>query len=290
MRRKVAAQFTLLRHLLHRSKPPPLPRFAHMRRAFQRNRPDRLRFPQKGSRGQVQKASRHALLRKTRTRHRKEPGQARVSPHRQHLCECRAACAHQDKGALRFFTVTVALLDGDRPLPFMLGHLGQNAIQLILLAFVVMRALSNFSCGTGPRKHGAFFLHCGQLGNRNTPVMSGKRARYTRSSATRATIEGRARIAAAKQKSLPQATSASMGSDGADCLEAQAHWPCGHARGLNGKMLSPRTKQEPLSQPRSASGKLASRIGSKEKRRVAALRERRLRAKSAARLPRSING
>ena len=33
----------------------------------------------------------------------------------------------------------------------------------------------------------------------------------------------------------------------------------------------------PLSQPRSASGKLASRIGSKEKRRVAALRERRLR-------------
>ena len=33
----------------------------------------------------------------------------------------------------------------------------------------------------------------------------------------------------------------------------------------------------PLSQPKSASGKLASRIGSKEKRRVAALRERRLR-------------
>ena len=112
----------------------------------------------------------------------------------------------------------------------------------------------------------------------------------TRSSATRATIESRTRIAAAKQKSLPQATSASMGSGGADCLEAQAHWPCGHARGLNGKMLSPRTKQEPLSQPRSASGKLASRIGSKEKRRVAALRERRLRTKSAARLSRSING
>ena len=58
----------------------------------------------------------------------------------------------------------------------------------------------------------------------------------TRSSGTRATIEGRARIAAAKQNSLPQATSASMGSGGADCLEAQAHWPCGHARGLNGKM------------------------------------------------------
>ena len=112
----------------------------------------------------------------------------------------------------------------------------------------------------------------------------------THSGATRATIESRARIAAAKQKSLPQATSASMGSGGADCLEARAHWPCGHVRGLNGKMLSPQTKQEPLSQPRSASGKLASRIGSKEKRRVAALRERRLRAKSAARLPRSING
>ncbi len=74
--------------------------------------------------------------------------------------------ARQDKGALRFFAFTVALLDGDRPLPFMLGHLGQNAIQLILLAFVVMRALSNFSCGTGPRKHGAFFPHCGQLGNK----------------------------------------------------------------------------------------------------------------------------
>ena len=58
----------------------------------------------------------------------------------------------------------------------------------------------------------------------------------TRSSATRATIESHTRIAAAKQKSLPQATSASMDSGGADCLEAQAHWPCGHARGLNGKM------------------------------------------------------
>ena len=45
----------------------------------------------------------------------------------------------------------------------MLGHLGQNAIQLILLAFVVMRALRNLSRGTGSRKHGAFFLHCGQL-------------------------------------------------------------------------------------------------------------------------------
>ncbi len=74
--------------------------------------------------------------------------------------------ARQDKGALRFFAFTVALLDGNGPLPFMLGHLGQNAIQLILLAFVVMRALSNFSCGAGPRKHGAFFLHCGQLGNK----------------------------------------------------------------------------------------------------------------------------
>ncbi len=83
--------------------------------------------------------------------------------------------ARQDKGALRFFAFTVALLDSYRPLSFMLGHLGQNAIQLILLAFVVMRALSNFSCGTNPRKHGAFFLHCGQLGNRNTPVISGKR-------------------------------------------------------------------------------------------------------------------
>ena len=74
--------------------------------------------------------------------------------------------ARQDKSALRFFAFTIALFDGDRPLPFMLGHLGQNAIQLILLAFVVMRALSNFSCGTGPRKHGAFSLHCGQLGNK----------------------------------------------------------------------------------------------------------------------------
>lgn len=57
----------------------------------------------------------------------------------------------------------------------------------------------------------------------------------TRSSATRATIESRANCRS-KTKSLPQATSASMGSGGADYLEAQAHWPCGHARELNGKM------------------------------------------------------
>ena len=45
----------------------------------------------------------------------------------------------------------------------MFGHLGQNTIQLILLAFVVMSTLSNLSRGTGLHKHGAFFLHCGQL-------------------------------------------------------------------------------------------------------------------------------
>lgn len=85
----------------------------------------------------------------------------------------------------------------------------------------------------------------------------------TRSSATRATIESQVgrQIAAAKQKSLPQATSASMGSGGADCLEAQAHWPCGHARGLNGKMPA-RTQRSVGSWRRSAERRQPTNDGS----------------------------
>ena len=103
------------------------------------------------------------------------------------------------------------------------------------------------------------------MGQGDSPAHTKLGSRRTRSNRTR-------------RPPFSPAMSASMGSGGADCLEDQAHWPCGHARGLNGKTLPLRTKQDPLSQPRSASGKLASRIGSKEERRVAALRERRLRA------------